>query len=65
MTRAAFIEIDGKRHVWRDILELRREQLRERPRAEQPALFEVIEDSRPVSQRTAAGRYREPTLFDR
>src|SRR5271166_466183 len=33
-------------------------------RIEQPALFELKEDCRPVSERTAAGRYREPSLFD-
>src|SRR5271167_829548 len=33
-------------------------------RIEQPALFEFKEDCRPVSERTAAGRYREPSLFD-
>jgi antirestriction protein ArdC len=27
MARAAFIEIDGKRYLWRDILELRKQQL--------------------------------------
>jgi hypothetical protein len=30
---------------------------------EQPVLFELKEDCRPVSERTAAGRYREPSLF--
>jgi hypothetical protein len=33
-------------------------------RAEQPALFELIDDSRPPSQRTAGGRYSEPMLFE-
>jgi hypothetical protein len=32
--------------------------------AAQPALFELIDDSCPRSQRTAAGRYSEPMLFD-
>jgi len=30
-----------------------------------PALFELKEDARPPSERTAAGRYMEATLFDR
>ena len=64
MARVAFIEVDGKRYRWRDILELRKQQLKERRRAEQPALFELIEDSRAPSQRSAAGRYSEPMLFD-
>ena len=58
-----FIEIDGKRYVWRDILEKRREQLK-RSRPPQPVLFELKEDARPPAERTAAGRYLEPTLFD-
>jgi hypothetical protein len=64
MALPRFIEIDGRRYLWRDIVELRKQQLRERRRAEQPALFELIDDSRPPSQRTAAGRYSEPMLFD-
>jgi len=58
-----FVEIDGKRYAWRDILALRREQAR-RERQPQPTLFELKEDARPASQRSAAGRYAEPTLFD-
>jgi hypothetical protein len=59
-----FVEIDGKRYAWKDILQKRREQLRQ-SRQPQPALFELKEDARPSSERTAAGRYLEPTLFDR
>ena len=58
-----FVEIDGKRHPWRDILALRREQLTQ-SRQPQPTLFELRDDARPPSERTAAGRYLEPTLFD-
>jgi hypothetical protein len=58
----AFIVIDGKRHVWRDILKLRREQ-RKAARQSQLALFELKDDRRPASQRTAEGRYTEPMLF--
>jgi hypothetical protein len=57
-----FLEIDGKRYAWKDILQKRREQLSREP---QPALFELKEDTRPPMERTAAGRYFEPTLFDR
>jgi hypothetical protein len=59
-----FVEIDGKRYAWRDILQKRREQLQQ-SRQPQPTLFEMREDARPPSARTAAGRYLEPTLFDR
>lgn len=63
MSSFRFIEIDGKRYLWRDILALRREQKKAHAKAQQPALFALRDDSRPVSQRTAAGRYSEPTLF--
>jgi hypothetical protein len=65
MRRPAFIEIEGKRYFWRDILELRCQQLREWRQAEQPALFELIDDYCLASQRSADGRYSEPTLFER
>jgi hypothetical protein len=65
MTRLRFIEIDGKRHLWRDILHLRREQQKAHARAQQLTLFVLKEDCRPVADRTAADRYREPTLFSR
>jgi hypothetical protein len=65
MSRPAFVEIDGKRYVWRDIVTLRRAQLAAVRQAQQPALFKLTDDRRPASQHTAAGRYREPLLFDR
>jgi hypothetical protein len=58
-----FIEIDGKRFLWRDLLVLRREQKRAFTKAGQPALFELKDDTRPESDRTAARRYLEPSLF--
>jgi len=58
-----FVEIDGKRYAWKDILQKRREQLKQ-SRQPQPTLFELKDDARPASERTAAGRYSEPTLFD-
>jgi hypothetical protein len=57
--------IDGRTHSWQALCDLRRQQL-EAWRAAQPrqlALFELKNDTRPVDERTAAGRYREPTLF--
>jgi len=63
MTRPAFIEIDGRLYLWRDILTRRKEQLRAHAVAQQPPLFELRHDPRPESERTATGRYREPTLF--
>lgn len=56
-----FIEIDGRRYSWRDLVALRRAQAQ--PRPEQPARFELREDCRPAGERNAAERYREPSLF--
>ena len=56
--------LDGRAYSWRQLCELRHQQLAAR-RAAQPrqlALFELREDSRPASQRNAAGRYAEPIL---
>jgi hypothetical protein len=58
----AFIVIDGKRYLWRDILKLRREQ-RKAAKKHQLTLFELKDDCRPATQRTAEGRFSEPTLF--
>ena len=58
-----FIDIDGRRFAWRDLLQRRREQLVAAAKVEQRALFELKEDRRPASQRSAAGRYREPSLL--
>jgi hypothetical protein len=63
MSRLRHIEIDGKRYLWRDIRQLRREQKKAVARAMQPTLFELKDDRRPEADRTAAGRYREPSLF--
>lgn len=63
MKRPATVLIDGKRYLWRDILEMRRRQLEEARKVQQPALFDLREDSRPKAERTAAGRYQAPSLF--
>ncbi len=55
------IDIAGRRYSWRELVALRRTQAT--PRVEQPALFELREDHRPPGERTAAERYREPSLF--
>jgi hypothetical protein len=36
-----FIEIDGKRHAWRDIVRLRRQQTATAREKQQPTLFKV------------------------
>jgi hypothetical protein len=58
------VEIAGKRYFWRDILKIRREQ-QKAERQPQQTLFELKDDTRPSSQRSADGRYSEPTLFER
>lgn len=59
------IVIDGRAYSWRALCEQRRAQLEAwhaaHPR--QPALFPMKDDARPAAERTAAGRYREPTLL--
>jgi hypothetical protein len=62
MPAPKFIDIDGKRFLWRDLVSRRREQVAA-VKVEQPVLFEMKEDTRPASERTAAGRDSEPTLF--
>jgi hypothetical protein len=57
-----FVEIDGRRYLWRDILRLRQEQ-KELELEKQLTLFKLKTDTRPVSQSSADGRYSEPTLF--
>jgi hypothetical protein len=67
MTRAPFIVIDGKPHRWKDILDLRRAQLAAAAAAEgsQLALFAALhDDRRPPAERTASGRYLQPSLFE-
>ena len=66
MSRPDKIIIDGRAYRWRDIIELRRQQLEawKAARPEQPALFALKVDSRPAMQRTVAGRYFEPSLLD-
>jgi hypothetical protein len=59
------IILDGRAHSWQAICELRRQQLEmwwaAQPR--QMALFELKDDTRPIAERTAAGRYEEPSLL--
>lgn len=63
MRRPATLMIDGKPYLWRDLLTMRREQLEQRRRPDQPTLFALRDDRRPAPERTAAGRYAQPSLF--
>lgn len=65
MARPDTIIIEGRAYSWRALTTLRKAQLDacRKAQGEQPALFELVEDCRPRSERTAAGRYDEPTLL--
>ena len=65
ITAPRFIEIGGRRFLWREIVRLRQEQCRVAAEASptQPPLFELHEDFRPAAERSAAARYLEPSLF--
>lgn len=67
MRKPDTIIIDGRAYSWKQLCEQRRAQIAawKASRPVQPALFELKEDSRPKPERTAAGRYVEPTLLDR
>jgi hypothetical protein len=58
------IVINGKRIAWKEVLRLRQEQLAKERKKTQPALFELRDDKRPASHKTASGRYESPTLSD-
>ncbi len=66
MRKLDILIIDGHGHSWQHICELRRQQLEawKAAQAQQLALFELKDDCRPPSARTAAGRYVEPNLLD-
>jgi hypothetical protein len=59
-----FIILDGRAYLWREVLRIRKEQLRQAAQERQLTLFALREDFRPDGERTAAGRYLEPSLFD-
>jgi hypothetical protein len=44
-------------------LQLRREQKKAHARAQQPALFELKDDRRPLTERTPAGHYQESAEY--
>jgi len=66
MTKPDTLIVDGHAYNWQHLCELRRQQLEAWRAAQpgQPALFELKDDCRPAAERTAAGRYEEPTFLD-
>jgi hypothetical protein len=66
MSRPAILIIDGRRYRWRDLVRLRQAQRDTARQTCQLALFDALpEDRRPAHERTAADRYRQPSLFTR
>jgi hypothetical protein len=65
MAKPDTIIVDGHAFSWLRICDLRRQQLEawKAEQARQLALFELKDDCRPETERTAAGRYLEPTLL--
>lgn len=59
------IIIEGRAYSWRVLMAARREQLEAWKAAQprQPALFTLKQDCRPAAERSAAGRYLEPSLL--
>jgi hypothetical protein len=55
--------LTAKPYIWRELVKMRREQLRAIAKVRQLTLFELREDVRPQSHRTAVGRYLQPSLF--
>ena len=67
MVKPDTLVVDGHGFSWQRLCELRRQQLEAWRAAQerQLALFELKEDCRPAAERSAVGRYTEPTLLDR
>jgi hypothetical protein len=64
MTKPDIILIGGHAYRWQEICELRGQlETWKAAQSRQLALFELKDDRRPAAERTAAGRYAEPTLF--
>lgn len=66
MKKPDILIVDGHAFSWRRLWELRQAQLEawKQAQAPQPALFDLRTDCRPRAERTAAGRYREPSLLE-
>lgn len=65
MAKPDTLIVDGHAFSWQRLIELRRQQLEawNAEQARQLTLFELKDDCRPEAERTAAGRFREPTFL--
>lgn len=66
MRKPDILIVDGHAFSWQRLCDARRQQLEAWKKAEarQLALFDLMADCRPRAERTAAGRYREPSLLE-
>jgi hypothetical protein len=66
MSRPETLVVDGHGFNWQRLCELRRQQLEawRASEARQLALFAMQEDWRPKAERTANGRYEQPTMLE-
>jgi hypothetical protein len=66
MAKPDILFVDGHAFSWQRLCDLRRQQMEAWAKAEarQLALFELKTDCRPRAERTASGRYQEPSLLD-
>jgi len=65
MAKPDTLVVDGHAFSWQRLCELRRQQLEawKAEQARQLALFELKTDRRPATERTAAGRYQQPSFL--
>jgi hypothetical protein len=65
MAKPDIVLVDGHAFSWQRLCELGGNSLRQfkPPSLGDVALFELKDDCRPAAERTAAGRYAEPTFF--
>ena len=64
MRKPPYLMLDGRHYLWRDVLEQRRAQCAAVAEVRQLALFDLRDDIRPETHRTARGRFQQPGLFD-
>ena len=60
VTAPRFMDIDGKRYLWRELVERGKAQVKKAAIPEQPTLFAEHEDRRPPGERSAAETYDRP-----
>jgi hypothetical protein len=65
MPRLRYVEINGQKLIWKDVVAAYREQAKAAARPEQPMLFSDLKtDYRGPGERSASERYLSPSLFD-